>query len=157
MRCHILCGTDQLLSGQMWAEHMLLSITHMTGLPTGFTDDVFLHPCRSQLCTLMKLFQLDLVTDRGVLAWREWLENLAGGGPFAGQKAEPERWLNGFSSPDRRTMLARDQQHTQNCTSCRQASPWQWMLIGFSVLSVAIDHCEQGWGSSLALKHMSAC
>ncbi|KAK9812498.1 hypothetical protein WJX73_004515 [Symbiochloris irregularis] len=86
--------------------------------------------------------------DRGVLAWRSWFENLAGGGPFSAQQAEPDMYQTVAGLPDRRSLLSREHQHTQNCSACRSAL--QRVQIGQQAALAAAAGCFLAMSAQLS-------
>ena len=64
---------------------------------------------------------------RGVVAWRRWLTQKAGGGPeYAAGGAVGDPYRNSLGKLQRRELLDRYSQHTQHCATCSQVpSPQQ--------------------------------
>jgi len=83
-------------------------------------------------------YKLATSADRFVIEFRKWFDRHCDSTlPWPGGLAKPDT-----RARDRRQVLDRYHQHTQLCSSCRQALQWveraEWGLLGLAVLVVAI-------------------
>lgn len=95
-------------------------------------------PTPTKAMTSAKQSSRQQAACRGVMGWRQWLDERAGGGPFGAVNAEPTFGLNAFGKADRRQLLDRRHQHTDQCTSCSKVQPLAaalHFLLCFSVSS----------------------
>ncbi|EIE25673.1 hypothetical protein COCSUDRAFT_39968 [Coccomyxa subellipsoidea C-169] len=60
-------------------------------------------------------------SDRGVMAWRRWLTQKAGGGPVYPDTPAVDPFRDSLGKLHRRELLDRHHQHTQHCAACSKA------------------------------------
>ena len=72
-------------------------------------------------CEHVLKMPLSVKRRRGVVAWRRWLTQKAGGGPeYAGGGAVGDPFRDSLGKLRRRELLDRHSQHTQHCAACSQ-------------------------------------
>ena len=78
---------------------------------------------------------------RGVVAWRRWLAQKAGGGPqYANGGAVGDPFRDSLGKLRRRELLDRYSQHTQHCAACSQVPPKCALIFTMPCTAAALCH-----------------
>jgi pheophorbide a oxygenase len=125
-----------------WYAHFILSAT-LDG------DNCFLHAqeqaavrkARGEGVGWRKLYFMPTRADTMVIAFRDWVESVGGGGPFG-----PLHRAKDYPPliTDHRVLLNRYDQHTKNCTKCAAALANAQKLRAVTAAAAAI-----AWGYAL--------